>query len=149
MLAYAIHNEWGTPLVILSLIVIGLGEGSSLTLMFNMLVSSSPKELAGDVGALRGTTNNLSTALGTALLTLFAVNVLSAIIAGNLAGNPAIPPELKAQIPLDKVDFVRNNDLAMAMSAATATPEQVAGAVGINAAARLQALKDSDRKSVV
>ena len=52
LLAYTIRNDWGTPLVIISLIVIGLGEGALLTLMFNVLVSASPKKLAGDVGAL-------------------------------------------------------------------------------------------------
>jgi Na+/melibiose symporter-like transporter len=53
MLAFTIWNDWETPLVILSLIVIGLGEGALLTLVFNVLVSASPKNLAGDVGALR------------------------------------------------------------------------------------------------
>ena len=55
------------PLVILGLVILGLGEGALLTLLFNVLVSASPKHLAGDVGALRGTANNLSTAMGTAL----------------------------------------------------------------------------------
>ena len=58
VLAFSIGNDWGTPMVILGLVILGLGEGALLTLLFNVLVSASPKELAGDVGALRGTANN-------------------------------------------------------------------------------------------
>ncbi len=85
LLAYTIRNDWGTPLVILSLIVIGLGEGALLTLVFNVLVSASPKKLAGDVGALRGTTNNLATGLGTALASVLSVTLLSMIVVNSLA----------------------------------------------------------------
>lgn len=141
MLAYTVRNDWGTPLVILSLVVLGLGEGSLLTLMFNVLVSSSPKELAGDVGALRGTVNNLSTALGTAIVGALAVGVLSFFVTSNLADNQFVPPELQAQLNLDNVDFISNDQLLDVLSATTATPEQVAEAVRINEQVRLQALK--------
>ena len=43
MMAFAIRNDWGTPLVILSLIVLGLGEGALMTLLFNVLVRPHPK----------------------------------------------------------------------------------------------------------
>ena len=80
VLAFSIRNEWGKPLVILGLVILGLGEGALLTLLFNVLVSASPKHLAGDVGALRGTANNLSTAMGTALASAMAVGLLSVMI---------------------------------------------------------------------
>jgi MFS family permease len=143
MLAFTIRSDWGTPLVILSLVVLGLGEGSLLTLVFNVLVSASPKELAGDVGALRGTTNNLSTAIGTAVAGALAIGLLSSIIAGSLVDNPTIPPALIQQVDLDKVDFVRNDQLEGVLSAIPATPDQVAEAVRINTDARLRALKIS------
>ncbi len=79
--------------MILSLIIVGLGEGALLTLVFNVLVSASPKELAGDVGALRGTTNNLATGLGTALAAVISVSVLSLIIVNTVVETPAITPE--------------------------------------------------------
>ncbi len=88
MLAFTILNDWGTPLVILSLVIIGLGEGSLLTLVFNVLVTASPKELAGDVGALRGTTNNLATGLGTAFASILSVMLLSVIVLSSLAQDP-------------------------------------------------------------
>jgi hypothetical protein len=111
--------------------------------VFNVLASAAPKELAGDVGALRGTANNLSTGLGTALAAALAVGVLSALIVNAVVDHPTIPPSLVEQVNLDRVDFVSNDDLANVLSGTTATPEQVAEAVRINADARLQALKIS------
>jgi hypothetical protein len=49
------RNEWETFMVILGLIIIGLGQGALATLLFNTLAAASPKELAGEVGSLRGT----------------------------------------------------------------------------------------------
>ncbi len=46
----------------IGLILFGIGQGALVTLVFNVLVTASPKELAGDVGSLRGTTNNLAAA---------------------------------------------------------------------------------------
>jgi MFS family permease len=141
-LAYAINNDWGTLAVVLGLIVLGLGEGALLTLLFNVLLTASPKELAGDVGALRGTANNLATALGTAFASVAAVGLLSLFISSSLAGHPTIPASLKAQVDLDDVNFVSNDQLVAFMSErTTATPEQVAAAAAVNEAARLRALK--------
>ncbi len=141
ILAFTIANEWGTPAVILSLVILGLGEGALLTLLFNVLVTASPKELAGDVGALRGTANNLSTALGTALAAALAVGILALTINTTLANNPLIPPALKVQVDLDNINFVGNDQLEASLSATSATPDQVAEAVRINTEARLRALK--------
>jgi MFS family permease len=143
LLAFTIRNDWGTPIVIFGLIVLGLGEGSLLTLVFNVLVSASPKALAGDVGALRGVANNMSTALGTAFSGVVAVGLLSLFITSSLVNNPTIPPELKAQVALDNINFVSNDQLLETMNNTTATPEQVAEAVRINTESRLQALKAS------
>jgi MFS family permease len=141
LLAYVIQNDWGKPLVIVSLLVIGLGEGVLITIVFNVLVTASPKELAGDVGALRGTTNNLATGLGTATAATLAVGALGLLIASSLAGHPTIPPALIQQVNLDKVDFVSNEHLREALQSTTATPAQVAEAVRLNEDARLRALK--------
>ncbi len=143
LLAYTIRNDWGTPAVILGLLTVGLGEGALLTLLFNVLVSSSPKELAGDVGALRGVANNLSTALGTAFAGVVAVGLLSLFVTSNLVNNPTIPPELKAQVNLDNADFISNTQLKVVLSTTTATPEQVDEAVRINEEVRLRSLKAS------
>jgi MFS family permease len=144
MLAFTIWNEWNTPLVILSLVVIGLGEGALLTLVFNVLVSASPKELAGDVGALRGTTNNLATGLGTAFASILSVTLLSLIVVNSLVQNPVITPDvIEEQVDLDNIDFVTNEQLDEALEEIDLTPQQETAAVEINITARLQALKIS------
>ena len=143
LLAYTIRNDWGTPLVILSLIIVGLGEGALLTLVFNVLVSASPKELAGDVGALRGTTNNLATGLGTALAAVISVSVLSLIIVNTVVETPAISPEIQEQLYLDNIDFISNDQLDEALEEADVTPAQEAAIISINEIARLRALKIS------
>ncbi len=143
-LAYSINNEWGTPMVVVSLLVIGLGEGSLLTLMFNILVSASPKELSGDVGALRGTVNNLATGLGTAVASLLAIAALGIIINTSVEQSPVIPPSLVDELELDNVDFIDNDELEVVLKEETKASEaQIAEAVRINTEARLRALKIS------
>lgn len=144
MLAFSIFNEWDAPFVILSLIVIGLGDGSLNTLVFNVLVSVSPRELAGDVGALRGTTNNLATGLGTAFASVLSITLLSMIIINALTQNPVISPELiEAQINLNQIEFVSNERLDDILNETDLTPQQKAAAVEINVLSRLRALKIS------
>jgi MFS family permease len=144
MLAFTIWNEWETPLVILSLVVIGLGEGALLTLVFNVLVSASPKELAGDVGALRGTTNNLATGLGTAFASILSVTLLSLLVLNSLVNEPTITPYiLEEQVELENIDFITNDQLDEALEEVDLTPQQEAAVIDINVTARLQALKIS------
>ncbi len=141
LLAIVMNNEWGTLPVIFGLVMVGLGQGSLVTLLFNVLVTASPKELAADVGALRGTINNLAAGVGTALAGALVVGILSLNIQRGVVDNPTIPPELIQQVNLDEVTFVSNDRLESTLATTTATPEQVAVAVDINAAARLRALK--------
>lgn len=140
LMAFTVSNEWKTPAVIIGLMIIGLGEGAMLTLLFNVLVSSSPKELAGDVGALRGVVNNVSSALGAAFSSVVAVGLLSLFIVS--AFNQSNLPEiLRYEINFDNIDFVSNDQLKAVLGQTSATPAEVDEAVLINAAARLRALK--------
>jgi MFS family permease len=140
IVALTISNDWGTPLVILGLLVLGLGEGTMLTLLFNVLVSASPKELAGDVGALRGVANNVSNALGAAFASVVAVGLLSAAIHSSFARSD-LPPGLKTEINYNRIDFVSNDQLKTVLARTSASEQQVDEAVLINAEARLRALK--------
>lgn len=142
-LAIVIRNDWSTLQVLLGLVAVGLGQGALVTLLFTVLVTASPKELAGDVGSLRGTTGSLAAGVGTACAAALAVGLLSATVMRNLVDNPAIPAELKAQVNLDNVNFVSNDRLVETLARTTATPDQKAEAVRINTASRLQALKIS------
>ena len=142
VVAFTIGNDWSTVVVILGLLLVGAGEGTLLTLLFNVLVSASPKRLAGDVGALRGVANNVSNALGAALASVVAVGLLSMFLASAF-GRSELPPELQAGVPFGEVDFVTDTDLRNTLGGTSATPAQVAEAVAINADARLRALRAS------
>lgn len=141
VLAFVMFNEWSNLLVVLGLVMVGIGQGALVTLLFNVLVTSSPKERAGDVGALRGTVNNLSAGVGTAIAGALVVGILSANITKAVVDHPELPPSLVAQVDLDNATFVSNARLEATMAGTTATPEQVKAAVQVNADARLRGLK--------
>lgn len=141
LLAAVIRNDWSTLPVMIGMISAGIGEGALVTLLFNVLVSSSPKDLAGDVGSLRGTTNNLAAGVGTALAGALVVGVLASSIHRELVDNARIPVELKAQVNLDDISFVSNDRLRNVLGSLGAEPEHVEEAVEINTRGRLLALK--------
>jgi len=140
-LAFVVRNDWSVAPVIVGLVITGLGQGALVTLLFNVLVTASPKELAGDVGSLRGVTQNLAAAVGTAVIGALLVGLLSAIILGKLSSNIVLTPELQAQLDLETINFVSNDRLQSVLSETDATPEQVTEAVRVNTEARLRALK--------
>ena len=136
-----VWNEWETFMVTFGLIVLGLGQGALLTTVFNVLAAASPEELAGDVASLRGTTNNLAGAVGTAIAGALLIGVLSVSITRDLVDNPVIPKDLKAQVDLDDIAFVSNDHLVEVLEETTAAPEQVTEAVRINTEGRSRALR--------
>jgi MFS family permease len=142
VVAFTVGNDWSTVAVILGLLLVGIGEGTLLTLLFNVLVSASPKRLAGDVGALRGVANNVSNALGAAVASVVAVGLLGVFLASAF-GRSELPPELTSEVVFDDVDFVTNDELRSVLGATSATREQVEEAVEINENARLRALRAS------
>src|SRR5499427_305669 len=140
-LAFVVHNDWSEIPVLFGLFLFGIGQGSLVTLLFNVLVTASPKELAGDVGSLRGTTQNLASAVGTAVAGALLVGLLSATVLRSIVENPSLPREVQSQVNLDNINFVSNDQLLRIMQRTTATPEQVDEAVRINTEERLRALK--------
>ncbi|AJJ70671.1 MFS transporter [Yersinia pseudotuberculosis] len=140
-LAFVVRNNWSEWSVLIGLVVFGIGQGSLVTLLFNVLVSASPKELAGDVGSLRGTTNNLASAIGTAVAGALLVGLLSANVMRGVAETPILTDEIQAQVNMDSINFVSNDRLNSVLAQTSATPEQVAEAVRVNEEARLRALK--------
>jgi hypothetical protein len=141
LLAVAVRNEWETFLVIFGLIVIGLGQGALVTLLVTAMAASSSGEFAGDVGALRGTAAHLAGAVGTAVAGALLIGLLSTNVMRDLTDNPIIRQELKEQVGLDNITFVRNDRLLEVLSATTAAPYQIAEALSIKTNARLRSLK--------
>ena len=140
-MSVVVTNNWETLPTILGLFVFGVGQGALVTLVFNVLVTASPKELAGDVGSVRGTVQNLASAVGTAVAGALLVGILSANVATALASTVELPPELISQVDLDNTNFVSNDRLETILAQTDATPQQVDAAVALNEDARLRALR--------
>jgi hypothetical protein len=140
-LALVVTNDWGTAPVIAGLITVGLGQGALVTLLFNVLVTASPKERAGDVGSLRGVTQNLAAAVGTAVVGALLVGILSSIMVAELNKNPVITAELKDRVNLDNLNFMSDAQLERQLKDVAADSDQREEALQINANARIQALK--------
>ena len=140
-LAIVVKNEWSTVPVILGLVSVGLGQGALMTLLFGVLVANSPSELAGDVGSLRGVTQNLAAAVGTSVVGALLVGLLSFVIMSHLTDNPVITAELKDEVNLTNMNFFSDDQLTQRLANTTANPVQLDEALRINADARTRALK--------
>ncbi|MBX3413296.1 MAG: MFS transporter [Pirellulales bacterium] len=145
-LAFVVRNDWSVPAVIAGLIAVGLGQGALVTLLFNVLVTAAPQSLAGDVGSLRGVTQNLAAAVGTATMGALLVGLLGGLVMTELVENPVIPSEfktneLRAEFDLENINFIRNDQLKERLAQTSATSEKVDEAVRINTESRLRALK--------
>ena len=141
-LAFVVRNDWSTPPVILGLIIVGLGQGALVTLLFNVLVTSAPKELAGDVGSLRGVTQNLAAAVGTAVVGALVVGVLSAGVMRQRDGEPAHHAGDEGGGRSRQHQLPEQRPLKERFESTTATPEQVAEAVRINTETRTPGAQD-------
>lgn len=140
-LAFVVTNNWETLPTILGLVVFGIGQGALVTLVFNVLVTAAPKELAGDVGSIRGTTQNLASAVGTAVMGALLVTMLSLNFTQAVTEHPELPDELVAQVDLDQVNFISNDELREKFAETDASPEQIDAAVAINEEERLRTLR--------
>ncbi|MFS0703993.1 MFS transporter [Cellulomonas sp. 179-A 9B4 NHS] len=140
-LSFVVTNNWETLPTILGLFVFGVGQGALVTLVFNVLVTAAPASRAGDVGSIRGTAQNLASAVGTALAGALLVTILSVNVGRAVAEHVELPPSLVAQVDLDDVNFVSNDDLRAVLETTDATESQVEAAVGVNEEARLGALR--------
>lgn len=143
LLAFTIRGDWGQFFVVVGLILLGIGQGSIVALVFNTLLSSAPKELAGDVGAWRGLVHNLSGSVGIAVASAFAVAVLASTLQTAAIERPDISAELIEEVNFDNADFLTNDQLEAALGNTSATPEEIAAAVEINEDARLRSLQIS------
>ena len=140
-LSVVVTNNWETVPTIAGLVVFGIGQGALVTLVFNVLVTAAPPELAGDVGSLRGTTQNLASAVGTALAGALLVSLLALNVGRAVVEHPELPPSLVSQVDLNEVNFISNDELRAVLETTAATPEQVDAAVAVNEESRLRTLK--------
>nr|WP_051162640.1 MFS transporter [Nocardia transvalensis] len=140
-LSYVVSNNWETLPTIAGLIAFGIGQGALVTLVFNVLVTAVPKTLAGDVGSVRGTTQNLASAVGTAVAGALLVTILSFTLGNALAAHDDVPQSIIDRAGLDNADFVANDQLRETLEGKGATPTEIDAAVSVNEDARLDTLK--------
>jgi predicted MFS family arabinose efflux permease len=141
-LSFTIANDWGQAAVVAGLIVLGLAQGCVVALVFNSLLTSTPRENAGDVGAIRGLTHNLSGSAGIAVASALAVGLLTSGAYSAANDSEVFTPEIVEQINFDNVNFFTNAQLESALTERTdATEEQIAYAVEQFAQSRLDALR--------
>lgn len=141
LLAFTIRRDWSQNMVVLGLVTLGLAQGCIVALVFNKLLMSNPKELAGDVGAFRGLTHNISGSVGIAVGTALAVSLLGVIVARDAVASPAFSPEIMEQVNFDNTNFITSDQLAGVLEERGATAEEVDAAVEIYEDARLRALR--------
>jgi MFS family permease len=141
LLSFTIRNDWSQAAVVVGLVTMGLAQGCIVALVFNKLLMSNPKELAGDVGAFRGLTHNISGSVGIAVGTAIAVSLLGGIVIRDAVASPAFSPELIEQINFDNTDFITTDRLEVVLEERGATPAEAEVAVEIYEDARLRALR--------
>jgi MFS family permease len=140
--ALAVQSPLRDVLFGLGLTVTGLGAGFVNTVLANVLVSSSPRAVSSEVGAVRGTANNLGGALGASISGVVLAAAFNAALLGGLAG-AEVGSDLRARLNTNQVSFASDQQLAALAGAAGAVPEESAALLRINAVARLQALETS------
>jgi len=141
LIAFTISNNWGQVSIVVGLVVLGLAQGCIVALVFNKLLMSVRKELAGDVGAFRGLTHNISGSAGIAVATALAVSMLGFFVARDVSASTIISDELVQEVNLDRTDFITNDQLKVVLEQTSATPEEVDAAVEVLSDGRLDALQ--------
>lgn len=141
LIATTISNDWGTASIIVGLVTLGLAQGCIVALVFNKLLMSVPKELAGDVGAFRGLTHNISGSAGIAVATALAVSMLGGFVSRDVTASTVFSDELVQEVNLDRADFITNEQLKVVLEETGATPAEVDAAVEVLSDARLDSLR--------
>ncbi|MDD0857870.1 hypothetical protein NHF46_09085 [Arthrobacter alpinus] len=125
LIAFTIKNDWGQLFVVLGLILLGLGQGAIVALVFNTLLSSVPKQLAGDVGAWRGLVHNLSGSVGIAVASAFAVAMLASQISLGASQHPEISEQLISEVNISDTNFMTNAQLEASIKDRTSSPRNL------------------------
>lgn len=143
LIAFTVRGEWGQFFIVVGLVLLGIGQGSIVALVFNTLLSAAPKQLAGDVGAWRGLVHNLSGSVGIAVASAFAVGILASTLQMSAEQHPEISDQLISEVNINDADFLTNSQLEEVLAGTSASEEETTAAISINEDARLLSLKIS------
>jgi len=140
LLGAVVRDDWSDLWVIVSLAMVGFGEGALTTMLFKNLAAAGPREIEDEVEPVCDATTHLAAAVGAALVDATVIGVLGASVDRQLARDPA-SHELRQHLDLDRVAFVSNDRLRQVLERTAATRRQIDAAVRINTDARRLALK--------
>ncbi len=143
LLGLVIDNSWGSAIVVLGLLILGVGQGAVLTVVSNVLIGASRTELAGEAGALRGTVYNLGSAVGTAVAGALLITLLGTHVQSEVTASSRLPADLKSRLELDNVQFISNQQLETEARRQGLSEAETQEAVRINTEARLTALRQA------
>ncbi|HET7800011.1 MAG TPA: MFS transporter [Humibacillus xanthopallidus] len=132
--------------VAVPMLLIGLGLGALASQLGSVTVSSVPDSEAAEVGGLQNTGTNLGASLGTALVGSVLLSTLTASVVSGILANPDVPAQVKEQAAtpiVGGVPFISDKQLSDALTTAGVTGTEAQAIIDVNAAARLDALKEA------
>jgi hypothetical protein len=109
----------------------------------NVLVSASPRSLAGEVGGVRGTVNNFGSAIGTAVSGVVLIAALTSVFSAAAAADATLSPAMRERLTAGQMTFVTNTRLEKEVADAGVTSGEIAEIARLNDAARLAALRSA------
>ena len=144
LLLSTINVELDESTFAIALAIFGVGAGLLLSQLGNVIMSSVPESKTNEAGGLQGTAQNLGASLGTALIGAVLIGALTSGFTDRVAQNPALSPEVQAQVEkaaTKGIPVVSVSDVEKAATEAGAT-EAEAKALGSDYGdAQLQGLK--------
>jgi MFS family permease len=129
-----------------ALFIFGIGAGLLMSQLGNVIMSSVPPEQTNEAGGLQGTAQNLGASLGTALIgSVLLLGLLNGFNT-NIEENPAVPPDVQAQISEATetgIPIITTEDAYQNLLDAGLPPDEAAAVTDDYADAQLHALKTS------
>jgi hypothetical protein len=128
----------------LSLAGFGAGIGLVISQLGNVVMSSVAESRSSEAGGVQGAAQNLGQSLGTALIGAVLLTSLTTGFQERVRADPAVGPELQAQLQQatqEGLPMVSQSQVQSAAEEAGLPPEQVQAVVGHYSDAQIQALK--------
>jgi len=131
-------------IVTVPFLLLGAGLGLLASQLGNVIVSSQPVELSGEVGGLQYTSQNLGASLGTALVGAVVLGTLATQLLTGIEESPDVSDavEQAASVRLDAgAEFVSDAQLTAALAETSLAPEEQDAIIAANAEARITSLQ--------
>ncbi|MGH8828341.1 MAG: MFS transporter, partial [Jiangellaceae bacterium] len=138
------YNSADAGIVTVPFLLLGAGLGLLASQLGNVIVSSQPVEVSGEVGGLQYTAQNLGASLGTALIGAIVIGALATQLLQGIQASSDVSESVKqaASTQLDEgVEFVSDAQLEAALAETTLTAEEQRAVVAANSEARIVALQ--------